>query len=95
MLTVPSFNKKGKYYVIDDNGNCSCPGFYFRRTCKHVEIAKELKLLPVIAQLNPLPLPTLNVEPMPLCLVCSQPLTSVIEVPSQKHGRCMLKWDSL
>lgn len=91
VIQIPSFTKKGKFYIIDDDGHCNCPGYFYRRTCKHVTIAKELMLGPfqsiktdavVIDDVNPATV---------LCLVCNKPLQSVVELPSQKHGRCQLK----
>lgn len=91
MIQIPSFTKKGKFYVIDDDGHCNCPGYFYRRTCKHVIVAKELMLGPfqvksqtdtVVIEVNPATV---------LCLVCNKPLQSVVELPSQKHGRCQLK----
>jgi hypothetical protein len=39
---IPSSNGKGSYEVRFEHGqwNCDCPGFGFRRKCKHIEKAK-------------------------------------------------------
>lgn len=86
---VPSNTKKGKFYTIDDNGNCNCPGYYFKHTCSHIKLAESLGLLnPTITTADLLS----QVEPSAVsCLVCNKPLQSIVEVPSLRHGRCILK----
>lgn len=88
-FNVPSNTKKGKFYTIDDEGNCNCPSYYFRKTCKHVTLAKELGLLsPSITTADLLE----QVEPSAVqCTYCNEPLVSIVEIPSLRHGRCILK----
>jgi len=43
---IPNSKGTGTYKVILNNGNltCSCPGFGFRRSCRHIkEIKEQLK----------------------------------------------------
>lgn len=43
---METFKVEGRPYVItvmDTNISCSCPGFQFRRKCKHVEAYKNEK----------------------------------------------------
>ncbi|MEM3815570.1 MAG: SWIM zinc finger family protein [Candidatus Bathyarchaeia archaeon] len=44
ILTVESFSKPGIYYYVDLKAKtCTCPGFRYRGSCKHLKIAEEKK----------------------------------------------------
>jgi hypothetical protein len=38
LIKVPSDSRPGRVYMVDtESGRCSCPGFHYTGSCKHVE----------------------------------------------------------
>jgi hypothetical protein len=50
VLVCPSSSRDGVVYAVTvapEGYACSCPGFRFRRVCKHVNAALALRALPL------------------------------------------------